>query len=510
MLLNDIAFTGWFRNTPAVEVRELNNAKTMCLAEGDVMFASYVLLVKSYRLSMGPFPLKESLAEITTDVAFVKAALLSDTVAFLQAQQTDISMLMGYAAQQLLQGFVVMFTCFLLVVLPVSHRLCVPVLPSVDREDPSVTKAQILDSLSKSSVTFGTCLTAVGTVYSDYFLGRLAEALDACSIADATIDTMYGLFPYGVYQAFKGLTALKLARTLGVTDFTITCAETARTILAGLAVESPISFRSLHLLLEAETCSLKHSSYFQAIEMYDMAIKVASEDGMLHYHALACELAGSFYLRCSAPQTGMRLLADAMALYNEWGAAAVARRVQQEYRCDTSPVLSAIGSRLTSMNSTSLHSGSSSGSSMLDKANKPASLTQAVDFDATIKFCQVAAHATSRCHACCLGVTPVTYVPLHRCCPSSTALATSCKSSGPLCNKSPAPPRSWWYSHRLWTKGCHSCLLTLFHPAARTGHRPVSPSRQRMAALAWCHAVTRPPVTVVATRRLARPLICST
>jgi signal transduction histidine kinase len=65
------------------------------------------------------------------------------------------------------------------------------------------------------------------------------------------------------------------------------------------------------------------------IEQYDLAIETARQHGYLHEQALASELAGEFYLSRHREVIGRTYLNEARNLYQEWGATAKVKQLNQ-------------------------------------------------------------------------------------------------------------------------------------------------------------------------------------
>ena len=253
-------------------------------------------------------------------------------------------------------------------------------------------------------VAVGGGLQAVATTYVLYFLGRYAEAHRMFELADPVIDTVEGLHPFVVYHAIKGLTIVQLLRGRIAVDGSDQAKleaglQSAAAVLAKGAAASPINFEGLRLLLEAEALSLRGdpASCLTIVQLYDQAIEHAASNQLLNLHALACQLTGAFYLRNKAGRIGNRFLDDAMALYEKWGATAVLRRLQYS-RANSSD-----GQLLCAP------SGEDDDAGMeflvTPALTQPAAgksdaawLSNAVDFDATIKFCQVLSRQHSVLH----------------------------------------------------------------------------------------------------------------
>eukprot|EP00797_Seminavis_robusta_P019984 Sro302_g112290.2 (721) ;mRNA; f:64419-66581 len=87
------------------------------------------------------------------------------------------------------------------------------------------------------------------------------------------------------------------------------------------------------LLLESEDLSSGRSTQLaRTTAAYEDAIRVVSEAGLCHHHALAQELAGDFlYLQDKGSSPAKQYLSAAVKLYEEWGAAAKVSDIKKRY-----------------------------------------------------------------------------------------------------------------------------------------------------------------------------------
>jgi len=84
------------------------------------------------------------------------------------------------------------------------------------------------------------------------------------------------------------------------------------------AVSRGSNFSGMWLLLQAEKASLKRG--MDCRSLYDKAIATLGRNGFTHFAAIANERAGDHMLRCGDSEWAEFYLAQAAALYAEWGA----------------------------------------------------------------------------------------------------------------------------------------------------------------------------------------------
>ncbi|EIJ43002.1 PAS domain S-box [Beggiatoa alba B18LD] len=93
---------------------------------------------------------------------------------------------------------------------------------------------------------------------------------------------------------------------------------------------SPANQQHKYYLVAAEReRALKHDK--EAREYYDLAIHLAHEQGYLNEEALACELAGEFYLQRGLVKYAYACLRDAHYTYIRWGALAKAKELEARH-----------------------------------------------------------------------------------------------------------------------------------------------------------------------------------
>jgi len=92
----------------------------------------------------------------------------------------------------------------------------------------------------------------------------------------------------------------------------------------------PENFLHKYLLVAAEMARISGKDV-EAGELYDKAIKSARENEYIQNEAIACELAGKFYLESGREKIAKTYLADARAGYLNWGATAKVKDLEEKY-----------------------------------------------------------------------------------------------------------------------------------------------------------------------------------
>lgn len=99
--------------------------------------------------------------------------------------------------------------------------------------------------------------------------------------------------------------------------------------------------------MEAERARVL-GNYSEAREHYDSAIALAQENEYLNEEALACELAGRFYLARGQNRIARHYLQDAHYAYQQWGAVAKVKDLEERYPQFLTPAPSATKTAKTS------------------------------------------------------------------------------------------------------------------------------------------------------------------
>jgi serine phosphatase RsbU (regulator of sigma subunit)/tetratricopeptide (TPR) repeat protein len=110
--------------------------------------------------------------------------------------------------------------------------------------------------------------------------------------------------------------------------------------MAMWAKHAPMNYSHKFYLVEAERARAI-GNYSEAREHYDSAIALAQENEYLNEEALACELAGRFYLARGQNRIARHYLQDAHYAYQQWGAVAKVKDLEERYPQFLAPASSA-------------------------------------------------------------------------------------------------------------------------------------------------------------------------
>ncbi len=165
-----------------------------------------------------------------------------------------------------------------------------------------------------------------------YLSGRYYEARRLASEAEKLLMFHFG-WPTAAEHCFY--TALSLAALYD----TSTEAE-KETLLEELfskqeqlmkyAADCPENYQHKYLLATAEIARLL-GKFKEAVDLYDAAIENAARQEFTQVEALACEVAGRFYMHHGKPRFAQLYLGEACFHYAQWGANAKVRHLQNAY-----------------------------------------------------------------------------------------------------------------------------------------------------------------------------------
>lgn len=92
----------------------------------------------------------------------------------------------------------------------------------------------------------------------------------------------------------------------------------------------PQNFRNKYLLVEAEKCR-RYGNDFDAHELYEQSMAIASEQGFVHEQAIAAELCGEMHFEAGKYTLADPYLKKARDLYQQWGATAKVTDIEERY-----------------------------------------------------------------------------------------------------------------------------------------------------------------------------------
>jgi len=140
---------------------------------------------------------------------------------------------------------------------------------------------------------------------------------------------------------FEALVAFFFKRQTGEDQYRIR-GEDALGKMKEWAVHSEWNWKNKLLLMQAEYYNTQRN-FEQAVICYEASIKAARESKFVHEEALGCELSAIFFLERGLRERARLYYKRAMDCYMEWGAYAVAKRIEdtisEEFGSADSPTM---------------------------------------------------------------------------------------------------------------------------------------------------------------------------
>jgi predicted ATPase/class 3 adenylate cyclase len=154
-----------------------------------------------------------------------------------------------------------------------------------------------------------------------YTFGEFRRALSAADAAEGYMDSVLSQMDVPRFHFYDALARLAVFRDEGEQERANTLRRVARCqkLMKKWARSAPMNFQHKYLLVEAERLRLRGREA-QARELYDQSISLARENGYVNEQALACEIAGRFYLERRQFDIAGHYLRDAHYAYTLWGA----------------------------------------------------------------------------------------------------------------------------------------------------------------------------------------------
>jgi predicted ATPase/class 3 adenylate cyclase/GAF domain-containing protein len=160
-----------------------------------------------------------------------------------------------------------------------------------------------------------------------YLFGQHELAAKIGSDSERSLQGVLGQVLETDHRFYVGVNAVALARR-GVgklSDHSAVLKKSIRKFRKWSSIQ-PDNFEQQLLILEAEAYALAGDDG-PAMRAYDAAIDAAKKHRMLHFEALANELAGQFHMSQRREHVGRAYIVQAMELYTRWGALAKVRQL---------------------------------------------------------------------------------------------------------------------------------------------------------------------------------------
>ena len=165
-----------------------------------------------------------------------------------------------------------------------------------------------------------------------YLFNQYQQASENSACAEPYLDTSKGTFPYPLFYFYDALTRLSIYSEASASEqqkiLSVVAARQKQ--IKTWAHHAPMNFLHKFYLVEAELARVLGQST-KAREHYDNAIVSAQENGYLNEEALACELAGRFYLAQEKYHVARHYIYDAHYAYQRWGAQSKTKQLEGQY-----------------------------------------------------------------------------------------------------------------------------------------------------------------------------------
>jgi predicted ATPase len=179
---------------------------------------------------------------------------------------------------------------------------------------------------------FFTTFQAVARLQLCYAFEKYTEALEAARAARWTVYQLSGTIWPVLFEFWNCLTLASNYDEAADDEKTAYLEEMkkAQRLFEVLAENCPENFLCHSLLISAEIERISNRD-FSAQDLYDRAVRYASETGRLQHQALANELCAKFWLGRGQEKIAEVFLSEARDRYAQWGAAAKVNDLDRKY-----------------------------------------------------------------------------------------------------------------------------------------------------------------------------------
>ncbi|MEB3341566.1 AAA family ATPase [Okeania sp.] len=213
-----------------------------------------------------------------------------------------------------------------------------------------------------------------------YLFQHSEEAIQAFSMAEKYIDSVAGMLIVAQHNFYYSLALLEFVRlkswqNQNNNNSWLKKVEINQKKMEIWAHHAPMNYLHKFYLVEAEKHRVLHN-YLQAIEFYEQAIAIATENEYIHEVAIANELAAKFYLEWNKETIAQAYLIKAYYAYAQWGAVAKLKYLEKCYGDILKPLQQE--SNLTSSLTTDTVTYTSSNTSLVLDFSSLIKVTQAI------------------------------------------------------------------------------------------------------------------------------------
>jgi len=163
-----------------------------------------------------------------------------------------------------------------------------------------------------------------------FILGKTQEAYDTLQLATPyapTILSFTAFFDHNFYTSLLNLQKYETTKEQTVFEVVQTNQESMKV----WAENCPENFLHKYQLVEAETARIKKKKWHIIVELYEQAIENAQQNGFIQDAALANELCAKYFLSIGKNKYASLHIVEAYQFYNQWGATAKLRQLEESY-----------------------------------------------------------------------------------------------------------------------------------------------------------------------------------
>jgi PAS domain S-box-containing protein len=270
---------------------------------GDLTWAAYTCCNGNSDLLLAGEPLPELQGEVEDGLAFVEEARFSLVVDIITTQLALIRMLRGLTPK---------FGCF---------------------DNGQFNELQMEHHLSSNpTLTIATCWYWVRKLQARYIAGDYGTAIDAATKAQRLLWTSHSFYEEAEYHFYDALTraASWNSATADEQEQHFDALAAHHKQLQVWAENCPENFENRAALVGAEIARIEGRA-FDAIELYEQAIRSARDNAFVHNEAIAYERASHFYQARGFDQIADLYMRNARYCYLRWGADGKVRQLENMY-----------------------------------------------------------------------------------------------------------------------------------------------------------------------------------
>ncbi|XYH92614.1 AAA family ATPase [Sorangium sp. So ce1128] len=196
----------------------------------------------------------------------------------------------------------------------------------------ALTEEQFLKECEAHQTRYALCHYQILKTMCLYLHGRPADALRVADEAEENLGFLAGKFQTAALRFYRALAiaAVLPAAEEGERARLRADLDACRARLRGWTSSCPANFSHKHLLVEAETARLD-GRLDDAARSYEEAIALARQHDFPNIEAIACELAGRFWMSRDRTRVALDFLTDALQAYSRWGVDRKIARLTEEF-----------------------------------------------------------------------------------------------------------------------------------------------------------------------------------